>query len=316
MKKPSEPFKAYGGIHTGSWVDRLPASWIPYVQLCRLSPPAPIFLIYFPHLFGIIYASILSKASGYKFALMCLHLLGGCFFFSNAAHSWNDLIDVPIDKMIERTRNRPIVRGAITPRAAFVFMLSQAFLAASFLVVLPPATALYTIPTIIATTYYPWAKRQTPFPQLVLGLWLAWGVTVAMAAMGVDPLETVGGPCLVAVCILWAVIYDTVYACLDRQDDVRLSLGSAALLFGNRVKLVLSMLLICMLAFLGTVGYKNALGVTYSIISVGGCAISLGLMITFVDLQSTLSVWWWFTYGFWFAGGTIGAGLLWSYVNL
>ncbi|RYO75463.1 hypothetical protein DL766_002550 [Monosporascus sp. MC13-8B] len=229
----------YGGIHTGSWVDLLPASWIPYIQLCRLNPPAPLFPVFFPHQYGVTYASILQNASGSEFLRMCLYLLGSSLIVSNAAHSRNDIVDALIDKVISRTKKRPIARGAITPRAALLFMTTQAVGTAASLPALLPAT----VPTIVGTVYYPYAKRQTPFPQLILGFCLAWGATVGIAAMGVDPLASCVGPYLVAACTIGTVIYGTVYACLDVKDDKKLKLGSTEVLLGSHVKLVLSLLL-------------------------------------------------------------------------
>ncbi|RYP77476.1 hypothetical protein DL769_003386 [Monosporascus sp. CRB-8-3] len=289
---------------------------IPYIQLCRLSPPEPLFLVFFPHLYGVICASILRNASGSEFLYICLYLLGGSLFFSNAAHSWNDIVYAPIDKMISRTKKRPIARGAITPRAALLFMVTQTVGAAASLPGLPPATALYTVPTIVGTVYYPYAKRHTPFPQLILGFCLVWGATVGMAAMGVDPLASCVGPYLVAACTMWTVIYDTIYACLDVKDDNKLKLGSTAVLFGNHVKLVLSLLLASMIVCLGAVGYVLTLGMPYYVVTLGGCATSLGAMIAFVDLGINFSIWWWFTYGFWFTGGSIALGLLYAYLSL
>ncbi|KAM7210595.1 hypothetical protein V8F06_014021, partial [Rhypophila decipiens] len=129
----------YGGYHTGSWVDRLPPSWVPYIQLSRLSPPAGVFLIYFPHLFGVLHAIATASISlGWPsikaMAIVSLHLLGGSFFCNNAAHAWNDLLDAKIDVQIARTKTRPIPRGAITRMGALLFACSQAVCAATFLV--------------------------------------------------------------------------------------------------------------------------------------------------------------------------------------
>lgn len=126
----SAPNKAlsqnYGGIHVRRWVDLLPSSWIPYIQLARIDPPAALCLIYFLHLFGILHAANRNRLSINAVLKLSALLLGGSFFFSNAAHAWNDLIDAPIDRQISRTKNRPIVRGAISPRGAFVFTATQA----------------------------------------------------------------------------------------------------------------------------------------------------------------------------------------------
>jgi 4-hydroxybenzoate polyprenyltransferase len=105
---------------------------------------------------------------------MCGLLLGGTFFFSNAAHGWNDIVDAPIDKKVTRTQKRPIPRGAITRQAALVFVVTQSIGATTFLLVLPPKTALYTLPNILATTYHPYAKRHTNLVQVILDFCLAF----------------------------------------------------------------------------------------------------------------------------------------------
>ncbi|KAM4066421.1 ubiA prenyltransferase family protein [Hirsutella rhossiliensis] len=142
--------KQYGGSHIHGWIERLPTSWIPFIQLARLSPPAALFLIYFPHLFGVLHAAHRLPQGTLVSDLVRTGalLFGGSFFFSNAAHSWNDLIDAPIDKQVVRSKNRPIAAGAAT-----------------FLLVLRPETGIATIPTIIGTVYYPWAKLHTYFPH-------------------------------------------------------------------------------------------------------------------------------------------------------
>ncbi|KAI0385992.1 UbiA prenyltransferase family-domain-containing protein [Hypomontagnella monticulosa] len=200
--------KRFGGLHTGTWVDRLPSSWIPYVQLARLSPPVPVLLIYFPHLFGIALNAVARQPPLSEVLRISLLLLGGSFFLSNAIHGWNDLIDAPIDKLIPRTRNRPIPRGAISPTAALYFTISQAIGAALFLFLLPYDTALCTIPSVVSHTYYPFAKRHTYFPQVVLAVSLQWAIMVGNSAMGGQWTDK---PALYLFlgAMLWTVIYDT-----------------------------------------------------------------------------------------------------------
>lgn len=203
--------KQYGGSHSNSWVNHLPSALIPFVQLSRLSPPSALLLIYIPHLLGALHAANIHR----KLAPEVLHtatlLLGGSFFFSNAAHAWNDLVDAPLDKLIPRTKNRPIANGTITARQALIFTATQAVLAASFLLWLPPPTAVATLPTIFATTYYPWAKKHTYFPQVVLGCCIGWGSIVGCAAAGAScPWLDMAPLCLFLACALWVVIYDTI----------------------------------------------------------------------------------------------------------
>lgn len=306
--------KQYGGIHIGKWVDRLPTAWVPFIQLARLSPPTPVFLAYFPHVYGIIYGAIVRQSPVTDLIWMLAWFLGASLFVSNAAHGWDDLADAPIDKLIPRTQKRPIVRGAITPLAAFIFTAVNALIAAAFLIVLPRATSLYVCPTIIATTYYPYAKRHINCPQMVLGFCLAWGIAVGASAMGADPLADNAVPFLVVGCAMWSVIFDTIYASIDVQYDIRLGLGSTAVLFGSQVKPCLMGLLAILLGSLAATGVISGFGILYHIIALGGCAISLGSMIINVKLSDSFSCWWWFTYGFWGAGFAIAVSLLSQYL--
>ncbi|OTA83405.1 hypothetical protein M434DRAFT_83975 [Hypoxylon sp. CO27-5] len=304
----------YGGLHARGWVDLLPSSWIPYVQLARLSPPVALFLIYFPHLFGTLHAAKAYDLSTPECLGLCSILMGGSFFFSNAAHAWNDIIDAPIDKQIARTRNRPIARGAITPEAAFIFTAAQAFGAALFLLLLPPTTAIATIPTIIGTIYYPWAKRHTYFPQVVLGFCLSWGVIVGNSSAGAQkPWADPAALCLVLALTFWTMIYDTIYAYQDISDDKRVGVKSLAILFQNRPKSLLWMLLLLMTITLISYGRLIDSSIAFYLVTVGGVSLSLGSMIMNVELKNQANCWWWFSCGFWFTAAAIATGLLLEY---
>ncbi|KAI8963315.1 UbiA prenyltransferase [Daldinia sp. FL1419] len=309
--------RQYGGGHTGKWVSRLPPSVIPYIQLARLSPPVGLILIYIPHFLGVLHSAILQQGSS-PVALWtaAVLLLGGSLFCSNGAHSWNDLIDTSVDRLVARTRNRPIARGAISPRAAFIFTMTQAISAAVFLLGFPKqkVAAYWAIPNIVATIYYPYAKRHTYFAQFVLGFCLSWGVFIGALAMDADPLGNYSTTCLFLACILWTVIYDTIYAHQDVKDDTKINLKSMAVLSGNKAKHLFWALLSGMLGFLSLSGYLAQMGPWYYILAVGGCFASLGIMILNVDLGDSLSCWLWFRYGFWLAGGSMTIGLLSEYL--
>ncbi|OTA81550.1 hypothetical protein M434DRAFT_85456 [Hypoxylon sp. CO27-5] len=311
-KTPNCLAQQYGGSHTGSWVGHLPSTWIPYVQLARLSPPAGVFLVFFPHLFGIIHAAIMQRSSIQPTLRACALMMGASFFLSNAIHGWNDLVDAPVDKLVVRTRGRPIVRGAISPSAAFIFTITQAFLAAAFLLVLPDIVKPCIIPGIFCHIYYPWSKRHTHFAQMVLGFCLGWGVIVGTGAMGIEPWS-LSTTCLFVSCILWTTIYDTIYGYQDIKDDQKIGLKSTAVLFRERTKDFLWVMLSLLLILLTIYGRIGMMGFQYYIIAVGGCLISLGVMVANVELENPLSCWWWFRYGFWLAGGSIAGGLLSEY---
>ncbi|KAK3302996.1 UbiA prenyltransferase family-domain-containing protein [Chaetomium strumarium] len=280
----------YSSDRATGWVSHLPPSWVPYVQLARLTLPAALMLIYLPTLFGVLLAAVLgevhhhpSHSPGYT----CFVLLVASFFFSNAAHVWDDLVDAPIDALVARTARRPIPRGAVSRPAALAFGVANALGAAATLAWGFPDPALafrYAAPNILATTYYPFAKRHTNLPQLVLGFCLAWGVVMGAVAVGCEPyyyshhhhttasstttttittatlipaLLTLGPltmrtPFLAlhAACTLWSAIYDTIYAAEDYDHDVALGVGSLVVLCGGprgpHTKRVLYLLLACL----------------------------------------------------------------------
>ncbi|GAP85195.1 putative family protein [Rosellinia necatrix] len=304
----------YGGIHARGWVDRLPAPWIPYVQLSRLSPPAALLLIYFPHLFGVLHAASVHKKPLGDVAYASLVLLGGSFFCNNASHAWNDLIDAPIDMLISRTKKRPIPRGAITRRAAFLFTITQALGAMALLLFLPRDTAVVTLPNIAVTTYYPYAKRHTHLPQLVLAFCLSWGVFVGSSALGVDsPWRDPSALCLFAVSIAWVVIFDTIYAHQDIDDDTKYGVKSMAVLLQNRAKSLLWSLSLCMSFSLLLSGYLAQMGPSYYLLTVGASTWSVVAMVAKVDLQDPTSCWLWFSKGFLLTGAAMVSGLMLEY---
>lgn len=305
----------YGGIHAQGWVGLLPPSWIPYVQLSRLSPPAALLLIWFPHLFGALHAASDLGLSFPQLLRVSALLLVGSAFYSNAAHAWNDLIDAPIDRQIARTKKRPIVRGAITPLAAFLFTLSQAVGAALLLPLFSLDTSLSTLPSIAAATYYPFAKRHTHLAQFVLGFALAWGCMVGAAAGGVvQPWADAKTITLTAAFTLWAVVYDTIYAYQDIKDDLRVGVKSFAILLGSATKLGLFVVLGVMAALLGLYGQLAGFGWPFYVVALGGCVANLGAMIASVDLKDGTNCWWWFSSGNLFTGYAVAGGMLLEYV--
>lgn len=307
--------KQYGGIHDGDWVDQLPPSWIPYVQLSRLSPPAGFIIIVFPHLTGVLYAAFVKRSSSLEALQKFLILLGGCFFCNNASHAWNDLIDADIDRQVQRTQLRPVARGSISSRAAFIFSVTQAIPAAAFLLLLPTSATLNAIPTILATLYYPYAKRHINLPQVILGICLSGGIMVGSSSMGIEnPWLDVSAVSLYLASVLWVVIFDTIYAHQDLADDVRLGVKSTAVLLAGNARGALWALFSCMLASLLAAGHYANLPPLYYLVSIGSTALAVGRTITYVDLEDSASCWSWFAGGFCFTGATIAGGLLLAFV--
>ncbi|KAH8759981.1 UbiA prenyltransferase family-domain-containing protein [Diaporthe sp. PMI_573] len=350
----------YGGGHTRGWVDYLPARYVPWIQLCRLSPPAALFLVYFPNVFGVLHAvtaqrgtSIITSTStngssfdGSSFncntasvattspaeiVRACVVLFVASFFSSNAAHAWNDLVDAPLDAKVARTRGRPIPRGAISARAAGLFAVSQAACLLAVLRLGLPSPQAHNavaaaLPALLGTAYYPFAKRQSELPQLVLGFCLTWAIMVGSSAVGVAS-STLSSPspwtdpstlALLSAAVLWVVIFDTIYAHQDVADDQRAGIGSAAVLLlrlrRSRASPLIGRLpfwglLGAMVAGLVASGYLAGMGAPYYALAVGGPALSVGTMVANVDLDDPKDCWLWFSQGFWATGLAIVAGL-------
>ena len=301
------------------WVSHLPSSFVPYVQLARLMTPAPPFLIYFPHLFGSLHAASLLGSDYSQVLNTNLSLFLGAFFYSNAAHIWNDLVDAPLDRLVARTAHRPIPRGAVGRSAAAVFAATQSLAAAAFLLPLPPACALVALPAIIGAGIYPFAKRVTYYPQVVLGLTLAWGTVMGEVAMGLDPFEstemTASIGCLFLASSMWFIIYDVIYAHQDLEDDIKAGVKSMAVLYRRSAKSFLWTLLATISYLLAAGGILSGMGPLYFVSSVAGTIMTLGLMIHKVQLERPESCGWWFENGLWSAEAAMAIGLFGQYVN-
>lgn len=303
------------GVHSGGWVDILPKTWVPYIQLSRLSPPAGRLLIYFPHLFGVFHAASVHHRAFDDVLRVSGVLFVGSFFCNNGSHAWNDLVDAPIDALVERTKTRHIPRGSISRKAAFVFSCTQATLAAACLLLLPHDTALATAPSIVGTLYYPFAKRHTNLPQVILGFCLTWGIMIGSSALGVDkPWTDRSTLCLLGASILWVMLFDTIYAHQDLADDLKVGVKSLAVLFNGYAKPLLWTLFGGMSVLLYLSGVYGGMGLLYFLITVGGCVSSVGAMVAMVDLGDPKSCWDWFSKGFWLTGASITAGLLANYI--
>ncbi|KAF2688557.1 UbiA prenyltransferase [Lentithecium fluviatile CBS 122367] len=332
MPTPKAPTQAtnealayqYGGNHKTGWLAYLPEHWLPYVQLARLSPPAGLFLVYFPHSFGLIYAAIRQQASPSEVAYAGILLFGGSFFVSNAIHIWNDIVDAPLDAKVERTRHRPIPRGAVSSSAALIFTASQTLGAALFLPMLGGdaiENVIFSAPGFVAWLYYPYAKQHTYWTQAVLGVCLSWGIVIGALSLGVKPYSLRTGKIDIPLLLLfsastmWTMIYDSVYGFQDLKDDLEAGIYSMPVLFKFNIKRVFWILVVFIAATLAGIGGQDEMGMMYYGITVGGTTACLGLMVAYVDLSSSESCWWWFSKGFWYAGGSIIGGLLAEYTS-
>ena len=230
----------------------------------------------------------------------------------------NDLWDRNLDPHVERTRLRPIARGAITPQNAVVYLGFQLLAGLGILLSFPPQCFFYAAPSLLLVFTYPLAKRVTNYPQFVLGLAFSWGAFVGFPALGVDlladPSARAAAGALYASCVAWTLNYDMIYAFMDIKDDVNAGIKSIALAHDHNAKLVLSGLSVVQVGLLGLAGYFAGAGPLFFAGSCGGAAVTLGTMVRKVNLRDVRDCWWWFRNGAWITGGTISGGLLADYL--
>jgi len=222
----------------------MPASrWDAYWRLMRLDRPIGILLLLWPTLWALWLAGQGRPAAGNAVIFVL-----GVIIMRSAGCVMNDYADRGFDPHVERTRQRPLAAGAVSPRAALVLL--GTLLAAAFLLVL--MTNALTVKLAFAggalALAYPFFKRVTHLPQLVLGIAFGWGIPMAFAAETgqVPPLAW----WLLAINVLYATIYDTEYAMVDRDDDIAIGVKSTAILLGKFDRAALAVLMAAMLGLM------------------------------------------------------------------
>lgn len=216
----------------------LPESLLPYAALVRLDRPIGFLLCWLPAMMGLNLAfSTLpadQKSPGLWLWFAAIFLLGA-WLVRSAFCIWNDWLDRDIDRLVARTRSRPLAAGTVSSQAAFGLMAVLLAAAAGLLLLFDPVVWWAGLAIVPLCLLYPMMKRWTAAPQLWLGLCFNTGVWVAwLATRGLEqlwmPTLLYGG------CLCWTLGYDTVYALQDRADDRRVGVGSLALTLGTHVR--------------------------------------------------------------------------------
>jgi 4-hydroxybenzoate polyprenyltransferase len=184
-----------------------------------------------------------------------------------AGCTWNDLVDRDLDAKVERTRSRPIPSGQVTPTQAAIFMGVQALVGLAVLLQFNRYTILCGIASRGVIVIYPFMKRITYWPQIVLGLAFSWGALMGWPAM-LGRLE-LAPLILYAGAISWVIAYDTIYAHQDREDDALIGVKSTALLFGENTKPMLTVFYLLAVILIGIAGTLAG----------GGNVFGIGLII-------------------------------------
>ena len=227
-----------------------------YGKLMRIDKPIGVWLLLWPTLWALWIAGEGAPDQG----LFVVFVLG-VFIMRSAGCVLNDFADRKIDPYVERTRSRPLATGAVAPLEALTLFAALSLIAIGLASMLNKQAQLLAVVGAVLTVVYPFIKRYLSIPQFVLGAAFGWAIPMAFAA------QTGGTPelawLLFGIAVVWAVIYDTIYAMVDRKDDVKIGVKSTAVLFGEVDLFVIAGLQLLMILGLVFVGFRAELGLWY-----------------------------------------------------
>jgi 4-hydroxybenzoate polyprenyltransferase len=235
---------------------RIVATIQDYVSLTRLNRPVGIWLLLWPTLWALWFAT-----RGHPSARLFVVFVSGTVLMRSAGCAVNDYADRSFDPHVERTKDRPLAAGRITPVEALVLFAALSVTALCLALQLNRTTLLYAVCGAALAVTYPFVKRFLSVPQLYLGITFGWGIPMAYAAQ----LETVPRVALLLLLanVLWVTVYDTIYAMVDRDDDVRIGVRSTAILFGDSDRHIIAALQAMTLLALYLVGRIMRMGPWY-----------------------------------------------------
>jgi 4-hydroxybenzoate polyprenyltransferase len=219
---------------TGNWVDTRAPMWSrPYLRLARFDRPIGSWLLLMPCWWSAALAAGVSGDIGQLPGVIVLFFVGA-FVMRGAGCTWNDITDRDLDAMVERTRSRPIPAGQVSVPQATAFLVVQALVGLTVLLQFNRFAVATGIASLVIVAVYPFMKRITWWPQIVLGLAFSWGALMGFAVTfgRIDAAALL----LYAGSIAWVIGYDTIYAHQDAEDDALIGIKSTALLFGARTR--------------------------------------------------------------------------------
>ena len=187
----------------------------------------------------------------------------GVFIMRAAGCVINDLADRRLDPLVARTRNRPLATGAVSVRGALGLFAGLCFAALALLAWLNAAARWLALAGLAIAMLYPFMKRWTHLPQMVLGVAFSWGIVMAFAAVRGEVPQT--GWLLFVASLLWIVAYDTLYAMVDREDDLKAGIKSTAILFGAADRLMVGVLQVAAWLGFALLGWRCGFGAAYAI---------------------------------------------------
>ena len=248
-------------LSPADWRTRLGDYW----RLVRADRPIGIYLLLWPALWALWIA-----AAGFPPWWVLLVFILGTALMRSAGCAINDFADRHFDGQVERTAGRPLATGRVAPREAVGVFVVLSLLAFALVLTLNKMTIAHSFVAVALAAAYPFTKRYTHFPQVVLGAAFGWAVPMAFTALQ-EQIPAVAWVLFTAT-VIWALIYDTMYAMVDRDDDLRVGIKSTAILFGRFDRLLIGMLQVVMLVLLWQVGQMAGRGVFF-VLGLAGASV-------------------------------------------
>ncbi|MDQ7074344.1 MAG: 4-hydroxybenzoate octaprenyltransferase [Gammaproteobacteria bacterium] len=237
-----------------------------YALLVRLHRPIGIYLLLWPTLWALWIA-----AEGVPDLLVLAVFVGGTVLMRSAGCAINDYADRNVDAHVKRTEQRPIVAGRVSPKEALWVFGVLSLLAFGLVLLLDWNTVLLSFGAVLLTAIYPFAKRYTHLPQVVLGAAFAWAIPMAFMAQTGELTQVTW--LLYLATLLWTLAYDTFYAMADREEDLKIGVKSTAILFGEMDRVVVASLQLLTLLTLLLVGSQLELSWYYYLALVLGAGL-------------------------------------------
>jgi 4-hydroxybenzoate polyprenyltransferase len=234
------------------WRERLPHYW----QLIRGDRPIGTLLLLWPTLWALWLA-----AGGLPPLKLLVVFSAGVWLTRSAGCVINDYADRWLDPQVARTRARPLATGAVSGREALWLFVAMMLAAFALVLLTNPLTVALSVAAVALAATYPFLKRYTYLPQVWLGLAFGWGIPMAFAAVQ-DTVPVIAWLLFLAN-LLWTTGYDTWYAMVDREDDLRAGSKSTAILFGDADLVALGILYAGFFLAMGLLGQRAQLGINY-----------------------------------------------------
>lgn len=230
--------------------------WQLYARLMRVDKPIGTLLLLWPALWALWLAG-----GGVPDPWILFIFVVGVFLMRSAGCVINDYADRHIDRHVARTRERPLTCGKVSEREALVLFAALSLLAFMLVLTLDRLTILLSLVGVVLAASYPFMKRYTHLPQAYLGIAFGWSVPMAFSAQAgeLDPRLWL----IFSATVIWAIAYDTMYAMVDREDDLRIGVKSTAILFGRFDRIIIGLLQLLLLANFWLIGMAFGLGVYF-----------------------------------------------------